>query len=318
MNTRDTLLYSIATELQLLRDYINRLPKVKESSIGGQLWTDFLKIFLSRREEKTNYAFPSKTTALLHNLFGDCDTDEIGDPISILDFEKATYAIHKARGTENGILGDIKRICNSVNVEVRGYPQSQCGWIGDVTSPEFAWKILDDTGGKITFDLPADGGEFGDTPSETVDGGSFGIPMTEAGIVEFIFTENATTILALLGITENWEDLDGITEIMVTTEQARSVLFSGLGTLSMFGKTLEQIEDYFSADMYINTKALISVNALIYDPDNSLCYMDLDNMVLIDAENNGGRSSSEIENIIRHDFVPIKYNIKTNIERVPV
>ncbi len=52
---------------------------------------------------------------------------------------------------------------------------------------------------------------------------------------------------------------------------------------------------------------------LLYDPDNSLCYMDLDNMVIVEALNNGNRINSEVEKIIRHDFVPLKYNLKTTI-----
>jgi len=43
--------------------------------------------------------------------------------------------------------------------------------------------------------------------------------------------------------------------------------------------------------------------------------MDLDNMLVMEAENKGGRRNDEIEKIIRHDFVPLKYNIKTNITK---
>jgi hypothetical protein len=158
------------------------------------LWTDFWRIFLSRREEKSDYAFSVKATAVSNNLFGGYDTDNIGDPITILDYEKALLSIHKVRGTEDGITADIKRICNTTNVTITHYGQDKCGWIGDVTSPEL-------------------------TPE------------------------------------------------------------------------------------------------LLYDPDNSLCYMDLDNMVVVDTLNMGNRTNDEVSKIIRHDFVPLKYNLQTNITR---
>ena len=192
MTIKDSLFGSISSSIEDVVTYINGLLTVRQSGWGGQLWTDFWRIFLSRREEKSDYAFSAKATAVSDNMFGDYDSDNIDDPITILDFEKAVLSIHKARGTEKGITADIKRICNSENVTINYNGQDKCGWIGDVTSPE------------LTTDL-------------------------------------------------------------------------------------------------------------LYDPDNSLCYMDLDNMVIVEALNNGNRINSEVEKIIRHDFVPLKYNLKTTI-----
>jgi hypothetical protein len=184
----------ISDQIELLVSYIDGLRTVRQSGWGGQLWSDFWRIFLSRREEKNGYSFSVKATAVDNNLFGDYDTDNIGDPVTIIDYEKANLSIHKARGTESGIQADIKRMCNTTHVELIHYGQNQCGWIGDVTSLEL-------------------------TPG------------------------------------------------------------------------------------------------LLYDPDNSLCYMDLDNMVVIGMSNNGNRTNIDVEKIIRHDIVPLKYNLKLNIER---
>jgi hypothetical protein len=184
----------ISDQIESLVDYIDGLRTVRQSGWGGQLWSDFWRIFLSRREEKGDYAFSVKATAVANNLFGDYDADNISDPVTILDYEKALLSIHKLRGTEAGITADVKRICNTTSVTVTHYGQESCGWIGDITSPEL-------------------------TP------------------------------------------------------------------------------------------------ALLYDPDNSLCYMDLDNMIVIDTVNAGNRTNNELTKIIRHDFVPIKYNLRTNITR---
>ena len=193
--TIDYLFQSIADSIENSITYVNGLTTVRQTGKGAQLWTDFWRIFLSRREEKTDFAFADKATAVSDNLFGGFDASKIGDPVTILDFEKAGLSIHKARGTEDGITADIKRICNNETVTVTYNGQDKCGWVGDVTSPEL-------------------------TP------------------------------------------------------------------------------------------------ALLYDLDNSLCFMDLDNMVVVDATNASNRTINEIEKIIRHDFVPIKYNLKTNIINV--
>jgi hypothetical protein len=194
MTIREALFQSIADTIDSLMDYIDGLYTVRQTGWGGQIWTDFWRIFLSRREEKADFSFSDKTTAIANNLFGGYDSSKIDDPVTILDFEKATLSIHKLRGTESGISADIKRICNNADVTVAHYSQDQCGWIGDVTSPEL-------------------------TPE------------------------------------------------------------------------------------------------LLYDLDNSLCYMDLDNMVVIDVVNKGSRANDEVKKIIRHDIVPLKYNLTTNITK---
>ena len=195
MTIKEALIGSIANTIESLTDYISELYTVRQSGKGGQLWTDFWRIFLSRREEKTDYAFSVKATAIAHLLFGDYDSSKISDPVTILDFEKASLSIHKSRGTENGITADIKRLCNSIYVTNTYYPQTDCGWIGDVTSPEL---------------LP-----------------------------------NGT-----------------------------------------------------------------------WDPDLSLCYLDLDNMLDIYAYDRSSRSTEEIKQIIRHDFIPLKYNIRFSISKL--
>lgn len=194
MTTIDALFESIADSIEKAIEYIIGLATVRQTGWGGQLWTDFWKIFLSRREEKDDFAFSDKATAVANDQFGDYDTDNISDPVTILDIEKASLSIHKARGTEDGITADIKRLCNTTDVTVTYYGQDECGWVGDVTSPEL-------------------------TPG------------------------------------------------------------------------------------------------LLYAPDESLCYMDLDNMVAVDADNGGSRSNVEVEKIIRHDFIPVKYNLITNITK---
>jgi hypothetical protein len=194
MTIREALFESIAEIIDEWIVGLNSLYTVKQIGWGGQLWTDFWRVFLSRREEKTDFTFSDKTTAIANDMFGGFDSSKLGDPITILDYEKAIVSIHKVRGTEGGITADFKRICNNDTVTVTYYDQSKCGWIGDITSPEL-------------------------TPD------------------------------------------------------------------------------------------------LLYDPDNSLCFMDLDNMLVMEAENKGGRRNDEIEKIIRHDFVPLKYNIKTNITK---
>ncbi len=133
MTIKDSLFGSISSSIEDVVTYINGLLTVRQSGWGGQLWTDFWRIFLSRREEKSDYAFSAKATAVSDNMFGDYDSDNIDDPITILDFEKAVLSIHKARGTEKGITADIKRICNSENVTINYNGQDKCGWIGDVT-----------------------------------------------------------------------------------------------------------------------------------------------------------------------------------------
>jgi hypothetical protein len=194
MTTIDALFESIADSIEKAIEYIIGLTTVRQTGWGGQLWTDFWKIFLSRREEKDDFAFADKATAVANDQFGDYDTDNISDPVTILDIEKASLSIHKARGTEDGITADIKRLCNTTDVTVTYYGQDECGWVGDVTSPEL-------------------------TPG------------------------------------------------------------------------------------------------LLYAPDESLCYMDLDNMVVVDADNGGSRSNVEVAKIIRHDFIPVKYNLTTNITK---
>jgi hypothetical protein len=195
MTIKEALIGSIANTIESLVDYISDLYTVRQSGKGGQLWTDFWRIFLSRREEKTDYAFSVKATAIAHLLFGDYDSSKINDPVTILDFEKATLSIHKARGTENGITADIKRICDSTSVAVTYYPQTDCGWIGDVTSLEL---------------LP-----------------------------------------------------NGI-----------------------------------------------------YDPDLSLCYLDLDNMLDVYAFDKSSRTTEEVKKIIRHDFVPLRINTRLRISKL--
>jgi hypothetical protein len=190
----DALFGSVASSIKSLMDNLIGLATVRQTGYDGQLWTDFWRIFLSRREEKTDYKFSIKNIALYHQLFGELDSSKISNPVTILDYEKAVLAIHKARGTENGILADVKRMCNSTNVTVAFYGQDKCGWIGDITAPEL-------------------------TPG------------------------------------------------------------------------------------------------LSYDPDSSLCFMDLDNMVIVNAENNGSRANIDVEKIIRHDFVPVKYNLTAHVTK---
>jgi hypothetical protein len=186
------LIAAIKNDIYLVLYQFTQLTSARQTGIGGLLWTDFWRIFLSKREEKSDYNFKALSDAVDANLFGEYDSSKLSDPVTILDFEKALLSIHKMRGTESGITADTRRICNSPNVALNYYGQDSCGWIADITSPD------------LTPDLQ-------------------------------------------------------------------------------------------------------------YDPENSLCFLDLDNMVVINAINKSSRSKVEIASIIRHDFVPLKYNLKTNL-----
>ena len=61
---------SIADSIDDAITYINSLTTVRQTGRGGQIWTKFWRIFLSGREEKNDFKFSSKATAIANDLFG--------------------------------------------------------------------------------------------------------------------------------------------------------------------------------------------------------------------------------------------------------
>jgi hypothetical protein len=114
-------------------------------------------------------------------------------------------------------------------------------------------------GGYISFDLPVDSGHFGESNTASFDGGMFGDTFDQIDIV-FTFTEHTPEILRLLGL-EDIRNLAGkTTEIGISTAIARDVIFSGLGTLTFSGITLQEIDSYFSNEMHVNARVFIYNN----------------------------------------------------------
>lgn len=172
MTIRAALDASIKSLTDALLVYVDALTSVHRTGKGAQLWTEYLRLYLSGREEKADYELTATITAI----------------------EAGAIAIHQARGTYDGIVADVKSICNQDTVTVQYTGPEGCGWVGDVTAPEF------------------------------------------------------------------------------------------LGSST-------------------------------YSPDMSLCYLDLDNMVQVTAVNKGNRPNAEVSKIIRHDFIPAKYNCQAFITK---
>ena len=179
MSIRDALIAAIASLYSELIADAKALLTARQTGPGGLLWSEFRKIFLSLREEFSDYTDPLNS-----------DPTHIG---MILAIEKDAINIHKKRGSAQGLVPDIKRLCNSAGSSVVYHGQDEVGWILGYTSPGFT-------------------GHLGGT--------------------------------------------------------------------------------------------------LVWDPTDSLSVLGLDNMLDVETDNKSGRSTAEVEQIIRHEFVPLKLNCR--------
>jgi hypothetical protein len=56
----------------------------------------------------------------------------------IQDLVKTVYKIHQDRGTEDGILADLKRASGDPNASIKYYDEYECGWWLERTFPDIA------------------------------------------------------------------------------------------------------------------------------------------------------------------------------------
>jgi len=123
MTIRESLITAIADLTEQLSSEVAGLLTARHTGQGGQIWAEFKKIFLSLREEAADYNDPLTS-----------------DPVSIgmiLAIEKDLLNIHQKRGSNLGLIPDIKRLCNSTAISVAHHGQLECGWINGETSPGF-------------------------------------------------------------------------------------------------------------------------------------------------------------------------------------
>jgi hypothetical protein len=145
---------AFANSIEEYIDWQHDFAQIRRTGVGGQLNCDEQKLWLSRREEQPDYAFADLPLAFGEPnsafgdffLFGDLDRST-----ELIDIEEATVKIHKRRGTEPGIIGDVKRLVNSPEVTAQYYNQKSCGWILGVTSPGFTPELKYDLTRSLTF-----------------------------------------------------------------------------------------------------------------------------------------------------------------------
>lgn len=64
-------------------------------------------------------------------------TDNISDN-DLINNIKATYQIHQSRGTEDGVLADLKRVTGDNNSLTEYYDETECAWWVDRTFPDIS------------------------------------------------------------------------------------------------------------------------------------------------------------------------------------
>ena len=116
MTIREAINLVTVTAAQNLHAYAVSLISARYTGKGGRLWTEFLRLYLSGREEKADayYVYPGTQQIL-----------------------SWAVTIHRKRGTEQGIIEDTRRICNNPNATVTYFDKTKCGWILGLTSPGF-------------------------------------------------------------------------------------------------------------------------------------------------------------------------------------
>lgn len=139
MTIREYLYDAIATVLDELNNGIGDLQVCRESGAGFQLFADENKLFLSGMEETAQYVFADPDVFLAEkNLVGGAfNFDNVGFVFDPMDILKNTVEIHRRRGTILGVYADIKRLCNTTNVNIQHSSVASNGWILDLSAPNF-------------------------------------------------------------------------------------------------------------------------------------------------------------------------------------
>lgn len=125
LKLRTVLNTAVQYLLRELKEATKNLRYLYRSGKSGRMYADINKLFLSGREEEEDYAFPPETLPE-------------GETI-LSQIMEQTLSIHMKRGTQEGMMDDVERMCNCIaeDITITRHEQLECGWMLDVTSPGF-------------------------------------------------------------------------------------------------------------------------------------------------------------------------------------
>jgi hypothetical protein len=139
MTIRECIFEAIANIADDLLQDMSDLLTCRELGAGFQAIAKENKLFLSGMEETDQYIFANPATFLAEkNLIGGAfNFDNVGNTFDPIDLLKNTVEIHRRRGSLMGLYADIKRLCNTVNVNIEHSNSTGTGWILDLSAPNF-------------------------------------------------------------------------------------------------------------------------------------------------------------------------------------
>lgn len=140
-NTGGWVRFGEPNDFYLYKSLLNYLPKyIVQNDFCKALMKTFA-IKLSKWQYKLQQLPFARTTGKTAYIWANNDLQcFVSSKAPIETIQGAisnSKAIHKARGTESGILADIKRLTNDPAASMAYYSYENCGWIGDVTFPEY-------------------------------------------------------------------------------------------------------------------------------------------------------------------------------------